>query len=374
MTGLADLLPEPDRLELDHVDVAAEATDVWEVVRHGDLARSPLIRALFAVRTLPSRLRGVASESATMRIDDIVDPSKPGFRLLGEAEREVIVGAIGKVWKLDIPFLEIPSGEAFAAFDEPDFTKVAWAVRVRSRGEHQSRIELELRVASTDAASRRKFGRYFVVVGPASRFIRRSLLASLGRELGSPEAAEDERELPGDDLITDAAAQLTHGIDIEAPPEAIWPWLVQMGCGRAGWYSYDRLDNAGVESAREIHPELQHIKVGDVLPATPDGEDGFEVLRVEAPRTLILGGLFDPDAKSQLAFTAPRPKKFWHVSWAFVLEPLGPRETRLIVRARAAFPGSGALHAAWIRPVHHFMETAQLRHLKERVEKNQLHD
>jgi hypothetical protein len=302
-----------------------------------------------------------------MRIDDIVSAERPGFRLLAESGREVAVGAIGKVWKLDIPFVEVRTAEEFLRFREPGYAKVAWALRVVPRGETGSRIEVEVRVTATDEESWRKFRRYFRLIGPASRWIRHHLLASFARELGAPEALENERPLEGDDLLPDAAAQMTDAVTIRAKPEAIWPWLVQMGCRRAGWYSYDLLDNAGIESAREIRPELQNVKVGDILPATPRGEDGFEVLRVDPPRALILGGLFDPLSSSQLPFASPRPERYWHVSWAFVLEPLDGC-TRLLVRARAAFSARERLHAAWIRPVHHFMERAQLRRLAARAE------
>jgi hypothetical protein len=105
-----------------------------------------------------------------------------------------------------------------------------------------------------------------------------------------------------------------------------------------------------------------------VLPATPDGEEGFEVLRVEANRALVLGGLYDPDRAKQLPFTSERPDRFWQVTWSFVLERLGPAQTRLHVRARAAFPKSGGLHASWMKFVHGLMEDAQLRHLAARVE------
>ena len=57
--------------------------------------------------------------------------------------------------------------------------------------------------------------------------------------------------------------------DIAAPPERVWPWRVQMGAGRAGWYSYDRIDNGGRPSADRIVPELQRLAVGDVMPAVP---------------------------------------------------------------------------------------------------------
>jgi hypothetical protein len=60
-----------------------------------------------------------------------------------------------------------------------------------------------------------------------------------------------------------------HAITIRARPAEIWPWLVQMGCRRAGWYSYDGLDNGGVRSAERILPEFQQVQVGDIFPATP---------------------------------------------------------------------------------------------------------
>ena len=367
MNGLDRVIPEPDLVEIDHVDVAASPERTWSVARRGNLVRTPLTRALFSIRTLPSRLRG-RKEPVALTLDDIVSSDRPGFRLLAETDREVVVGAIGKVWKVVIPFVEVQSTEQFAGFSAPGYAKVAWALRVRSRGENEARIELELRVSGTDSASRDRFRRYFRLIGPGSHFIRREALASIAQELGTPEAVENERPLPGDDLLPDAAAQVTHGITIRAKAASIWPWLVQMGCRRAGWYSYDFLDNARIESAKEIHPELQQIAVGDVLPSTPQGEDGFEVLRLDPSRVLVLGGLFDPEAKKQLPFGGERPARYWHVSWAFVLETFGEDETRLLVRVRGAFPEGGRLHFRWIRLVHHFMQTAQLRNLKARAE------
>jgi hypothetical protein len=147
-----------------------------------------------------------------------------------------------------------------------------------------------------------------------------------------------------------------------------------MGCRRAGFYSIDFLDNAGHRSAREVHPELAKLEVGQIIPATPDGDEGFEVLRIDAPRALLLGGLFDSTEGRQRAFAAPRPDNFWQVTWAFVLEPFDPSTTRLHVRARAAFPRRGRLHAAAIRPVHRLMQSTMLRHLAERVEDRSPHE
>ena len=94
---------------------------------------------------------------------------------------------------------------------------------------------------------------------------------------------ESARELPGDDLIAEATGQETRGITIDAEPAAVWPWLVQMGFGRAGWYSYDQLDMKG-HSATEIVPEWQQLAVGDLLPTHPDG--GFEVRVLEPGHVL----------------------------------------------------------------------------------------
>ena len=370
MSALDLVLPTPRLLEIDSVDLALSPAEAWKLLRHGDLGQSALTRALFALRTIPDRIVGKHSDELRLRLDDLRStPEQPGFQVLVDRpNEEVVVGAIGKVWRLEIPFVHVADAEAFRAFDEPGQVVVAWAIQLAPLGEKDVRVTLELRVTATDEASWRKLRRYLRLIGPASRFIRRTLLSSLARAHGTPEAKEAERPLPGDELLADARAQLTHGITIHASPAAIWPWLVQMGCRRSGFYSIDALDNAGVRSAREVHAELQALHVGDVIPATPKGDDGFEVLRLEENRALILGGLFDANANVQLRFDAARPDRFWQVTWSFVLEPLDANTTRLHVRARAAFPEAQRLHATWIRPVHALMETAQLRHLAARVE------
>lgn len=367
---LDQLIPTPRLLDIDQIDVAAPPERVWQEVRHGNLARSPLIHALFELRTMPDRLKG-HQDSVRLFIDDLRSlPEQPGFQVLSESPPSYfVVGAIGKVWHAQIPFVHVPSCEAFAAFDEPDFVKVAWSIRVSPLGEHDSHVELEVRVDATDDDAWRKFERYFRLIGPASHFIRRALLNDLARELGSPASAERQRALAGDELLPDARAEASDGITIEATPEAIWPWLLQMGCRRAGYYSVDIIDNGGERSSRELVPELQQLRIGQVLPATPEGDDGFEVLQLEPARALVLGGLFDPERGTQLPFGSPRPERFWHVTWAFELERLDEKRTRLHVRARAAFPERGRLHALWLRPAHHFMQRSMLEHLAARVEK-----
>ncbi len=88
--------------------------------------------------------------------------------------------------------------------------------------------------------------------------------------------AERTRVLPGDERIPRAIDTLTHGVTIRRPPGDVWPWIVQMGAGsRAGWYSYDWLDNGRQESATRVVPELQHPTVGTIFPALPGMTDAF---------------------------------------------------------------------------------------------------
>lgn len=141
------------------------------------------------------------------------------------------------------------------------------------------------------------------------------------RILASVRARRDEtsRRLPGDELLAEARS-LTHAITIRSSRRDVWPWLVQMGAGRAGWYSYDQIDNGGKLSLERIAPELQQIRVGDVFPAMPGVTEGFVVLGYETERFLILGwpALAGPPV----------------TTWSFVLEEPEPGWTRLIVRAR----------------------------------------
>jgi hypothetical protein len=163
------------------------------------------------------------------------------------------------------------------------------------------------------------------------------------------------RALSGDDQVPTPSAVDTRSLEIDAPPSEVWPWLVQMGYGRAGWYSYDAIDMAGV-SSRRIVPEWQSLDVGDLVPTHPGG--GFEVRIVEPERALVLyldtalvarqaaaaqvAGTTGPAPNVQAtgAFLgATQPTEF-SASWAFVLEPMEGSRTRLIERFRVRFGDS----------------------------------
>jgi hypothetical protein len=85
---------------------------------------------------------------------------------------------------------------------------------------------------------------------------------------------EVARPLPGDEFVPEAKIGATHAITIYAPPAQVWPWLVQLGQGRSGFYSYDFIETAmglDIQAARQIKPEHQELAVGDLIPLAPDG-------------------------------------------------------------------------------------------------------
>jgi hypothetical protein len=133
---------------------------------------------------------------------------------------------------------------------------------------------------------------------------------------------EKRRPLPVDSLVPEPLFTSTHAITIEAPPEQVWPWIAQMGAGRAGWYSWDAIDNGGTPSATSIRPNFQTVAAGDVMPAIPGAADAFVVAAVDPFRDLVL--------------TAPDGRGGSAVAWEHVLDPLPDGRTRLLVRGRAS--------------------------------------
>ncbi len=139
--------------------------------------------------------------------------------------------------------------------------------------------------------------------------------------------ATDEKvalEMPGDELIEQPAFNVTRAITIRARPEEIWPWIAQIGFRRAGFYSYDLLDNFGKPSADRIIPELQHIEVGTWIP---------------------MSGKVTEETAFRVRAFEPNHWMLWEKAastWTWKLIPIDEEHTRLIIRLKC--------HYRWTRP------------------------
>jgi hypothetical protein len=162
------------------------------------------------------------------------------------------------------------------------------------------------------------------LLGLAALAVRR-----VGRRSGATDA-EVRAPLPGDAIVTHPRWQSTRAITVAAPPERVWPWIVQMGFPsyRAGWYTpywLDRLQWGIAErSADRIVPELQHLDVGDRVPDSRDWSAYFTVAQLETERALVLHS-----TRHIL-----KPMRSNDFTGAFVLRPQGVDGTRLLIRAR----------------------------------------
>jgi len=160
--------------------------------------------------------------------------------------------------------------------------------------------------------------------------------------------AEVAGSMPGDGLIP-GAGQATRAITIAAAPDDIWPWLVQIGFGKAGWYSYDWIDNDFQPSADRILSEHQGLGVGDKILMMPDM--GFVVESIDAPRAIV--SLLEDGS----------------TSWCLGLVPQNG-STRLVSRWRPKFEMTPAtfILMALSEPGTFIMEQKMLRTIRDRVE------
>jgi hypothetical protein len=145
--------------------------------------------------------------------------------------------------------------------------------------------------------------------------------------------AELEKALPGDSLVPDPTLQSTKGLTVKASPEAIYPWLLQIGVDRGGMYSYDWLENLfglNVHTVDTIVPEYQNVQVGDFWRFTPEDY-------VLNPGPGLLVKELRPNAAVLLCFGMENePDEACIDTWQFVLEPQVDGTTRLLLRSRMA--------------------------------------
>lgn len=168
--------------------------------------------------------------------------------------------------------------------------------------------------------------------------------------------SEIAASLPGDELVPSPRISYTRAISINADPEEIYPWLVQIGAERGGWYSYEWFETnflrCEISNADRIHAEWQNLQIGDPVRMCPgtSGPPPYEVAMLEPERAVILGHKEDGD---------------WIEVWQYVLEPQADGSTRLILRSRNAAQG-------WfwdaMRPGEFIMARGMLLGIKERAE------
>lgn len=170
-------------------------------------------------------------------------------------------------------------------------------------------------------------------------------LSRLGRRSGAS-GADLRRRLPGDALIPRPRAVMDRVVTLPAPPEAVWPWLVQLGKGRAGWYLPRGLERIVPEGRRPLHvvdARFQGLQTGDVVPDYGPGEPVFLVTHLEPERILVMRTIRDPAIGWRWpAVDDPLPPRALDLTWAMALEPHGDG-SRLHMRVRMTRNSAGRL-------------------------------
>lgn len=180
--------------------------------------------------------------------------------------------------------------------------------------------------------------------------------------------AEGRDPLPGDELVAEPADQVTRAVTVDAPPEQVWPWVVQLGADRGGFYSYDWLENLfglGIHSADRIVGEWQDLGIGDVVAADRDRTGGWVVAELRPREALCL---LVADAGTGRPLRRDEGAR-WEFLWTFALRDAPGGATRLLVRERTAF-GNLLMRAAMapVGPASFVMSRRMLLGIKERAE------
>jgi len=191
----------------------------------------------------------------------------------------------------------------------------------------------------------------------------------LGRTSGASRG-ERRRRMPGDETIPDPSMVTTHAATIDAPPSAVWPWLIQMGWHQGGWYTERWVDRllfpANEAAADHLIPELQQRVVGDFIPdGPPESGCGFRIEVADVDRALVLRSTSHLPAAWRTRFSAELD---W--TWSFQLDDLGNRRTRLAFRTRCVARPWWVLIAykAALIPADFVMSRQMLRGITRRAE------
>jgi hypothetical protein len=212
-----------------------------------------------------------------------------------------------------------------------------------------------------------KFGTIGGTVASGAALVAAGLLAA--RPWFLRWGAEDEEvqgTWPGDEMSPDPASEATRAITIHAPAEEVWPWVVQIGQDRGGFYSYTWLENlfgARMRNADTIIHGLTR-QVGDTVWMTPPqrygGKGCARLARVDSERALVMVTPEDYDAVLKTG-VAP------HGTWAILLRPIDEKSTRLVVRSRSGAK-EGAFRFLLFDPAHFIMERKMMLGIRDRAE------
>ncbi len=185
--------------------------------------------------------------------------------------------------------------------------------------------------------------------------------------------AEVQQSLPGDDLVPHPKGDYTHAITIRASAADIWPWVVQMGQGRGGFYSYEWLENlvgCDIHNADRIIPEFQHLEVGVSVWMHPKNPYPYTVAAIEPGQVLVLQSKADTETGNNFELTGTMPKKYLNFSWVFFFDELDEGTTRLISRSRNDWNRSfkNTLVFGVFGPIAFVMDRKMLLGIKQRAE------
>lgn len=191
-----------------------------------------------------------------------------------------------------------------------------------------------------------------LVLGAAGLVAVGRAAVRVGRQSGVT-PAERALPLPGDDVVRGARVVIDRATTLPAPPERVWPWLVQLGKRRAGWYlpaSLETLVPRARRGIRRIDPRWQGLAPGDVIPDWGGADATFEVVTVDPPRAIVHRSTRERQGREPL-----------ELSWALVLSPLPDGHTRLHLRLRISSLGlrapqlvatlGGLIDEATVRPM-----------------------
>lgn len=371
---IASIFPSPRLREVDRVAVASSPGDAWAFLRSTSPLGLPRVAVVAAACSTCERLVRAARRGAPTgdaRLPQLVAgvACDDEFPWLDERPgREIVTGGVAPFWDPSAP-LKTVTAAGFAAFDEPGCGKLAWSLQIDPREGGGSWIGMELRGDATDDDAWERLAAYWSRFEVRSRALRRAVARALVRRLGKP-FPESAARLPGDEFVTSPLLSRTYAVTIEAPPSCVWPWLVQMGFRRAGWYSLDHAHNGGNRSLSAVRQELQSAKPGDLLATSARPGDVLAVLQLQPNRALVLGSPALLHAQKGASLVSAADLEEECMTWAFVLEPIGDAATRLVVRLRRD-QEVNAVDAA-LRPLtlarHAIMQRTQLKNLKWRAE------